>query len=74
MEKIGFIGGFEKTDLILYVAKLLVETGKKVLVIDTTITQRARYIVPCITPSVYYITEYEGVDVAIRIRKFRENF
>jgi len=65
VEKIGFIGGFEKTDLILCVAKILVETGKKVLVVDTTITQRARYIVPCITPSVYYVTEYEGIDVAI---------
>ena len=67
MRKVGFIGAFEKTDLILYVAKILVETGKKVLVVDTTITQRARYIVPYITPSIYYITEYEGIDVAVRI-------
>jgi len=64
MKKIGFIGGYEKTDLILYVARLLVEVGKSVLVVDTTINQRAKYIVPTITPSIYYITEYEKIDVA----------
>ena len=26
---------------------------------------RARYIVPCITPSQKYVTEYEGIDIAI---------
>ncbi|MCL2383637.1 MAG: hypothetical protein FWC79_05840 [Oscillospiraceae bacterium] len=67
MGKIGFVGGFDKTDLILYVAKILVEAEKKVLVVDTTITQRARYIVPHITPSVYYITDFLGIEVAVRI-------
>ena len=65
MKKIGFIGAFDKTDLILYVSKILVETGKTVLVIDTTMNQRARYIVPAISPSVCYVTEYEGIDVAV---------
>lgn len=65
MKKIGFIGAYDKTDLILYVAKVLVESNKKVLVVDTTITQKARYIVPCIAPSKYYITEYEKIDVAV---------
>jgi len=65
VKKVGFIGGFDKTDLIIYVAKMLSEVGKKVLVIDTTINQRARYIVPTITPSVYYITEFDRIDVAV---------
>lgn len=65
MKKVGFIGGFDKTDLIIYVAKMLNEVGKKVLVIDTTVNQRARYIVPTITPSIYYITEFDGIDVAV---------
>ena len=69
MNKIGFIGAFEKTDLITYVAKILVEVGKKVLIIDSTVTQRARYIIPSITPSKFYITEYEGIDIAVRISK-----
>lgn len=65
MKKVGFIGAFDKTDLILYVAKIFAESEKKVLIMDTTTMQRARYIVPCITPSKYYITEYEGIDVAV---------
>lgn len=65
MKKIGFIGAYDKTDLILYVAKAIAELDIKVLVIDTTITQKARYIVPCIAPSKYYITEHEKIDVAV---------
>lgn len=72
MKKIGFIGAYDKTDLILYIAKVIAETGKTVLVIDTTITQKARYIVPCIAPSKYYITEYEGVDVAVGFNSLEE--
>lgn len=65
MKKIGFIGAYDKTDLILYVAKAIAEMNKKVLVIDTTTLQKARYIVPCIAPSKCYITEYEKIDVAV---------
>lgn len=72
MKKIGFIGAYDKTDLILYVAKVLAEVNKKVLFVDTTITQKARYIVPCIAPSKYYITEYEGVDVAVGFNSIDE--
>ncbi|MBO5412772.1 MAG: hypothetical protein J6A29_00415 [Clostridia bacterium] len=72
MKKIGFIGAYDKTDLILYVAKVLVEANKKVIVVDTTITQKARYIVPCIAPSKYYITEYEGIDVAVGFNSLNE--
>lgn len=65
MKKIGFIGAYDKTDLILYVAKLLTELGKKILVIDATVLQKARYIVPAIAPSKCYVTEYENIDIAI---------
>ncbi len=65
MKKIGFIGAYDKTDLILYVAKALVECQKKVLVFDTTITQKTRYVVPSIAPSKCYVTEYENFDVAV---------
>ena len=69
MKKIGFIGAFEKTDLILYVARILVELRKKVLIIDSTILGRARYTVPSISPSKCYVTEFEGMDVAIGFNK-----
>ncbi|MGN1310244.1 MAG: hypothetical protein ACI4VP_00785 [Clostridia bacterium] len=72
MKKIGFIGAYDKTDLILYVAKVLTEMNNKVLVIDTTITQKARYIVPCIAPSKCYVTEYENFDVAVGFTNIEE--
>ena len=37
MEKIGFIGTFDKTDFLIYVSRILVEMGKKVLIIDSTV-------------------------------------
>lgn len=65
MEKVGFIGAFEKTDLITYIAKILTEVGKRVLFIDTTVLQKARYIVPTIAPTKFYVTEYEKIDIAV---------
>lgn len=65
MKKIGFIGAYDKTDLIIYISKLLVENDLKVLIIDSTTLQKTRYTVPCITPSKCYITTYEDIDIAI---------
>ena len=72
MKKVGFIGAYDKTDLILYVAKTLAELNKSVLFIDATILQKARYIVPCIAPSKYYVTEYEKIDVAVGFNNIDE--
>lgn len=72
MKKIGFIGAYDKTDLILYVAKTAAEANKKVLIVDATVLQKARYIVPCIAPSKYYITEYENFDVAVGFNNLDE--
>ena len=65
MNKIGFIGAYDKTDFILYIAKILTAMNKTVLVIDTTITQKAKYIVPVINPTKTYFTEFEKIDVAV---------
>ena len=51
MKKIGFIGAYDKTDLIIYIAKILTVLNQKVLVIDATINQKARYVVPVINPT-----------------------
>ena len=72
MKKVGFIGGYKKTDLLLYIAKMLTIAGKKVLVVDTTIEQRAKYIVPSIDPTFSYITNYENIDVAIGFKEIDE--
>ena len=65
MKKIGFIGAFDKIDLIIYAARILTELRKRVLVVDTTILQKAKYIVPAINPTKFYVTDYEGIDVAV---------
>lgn len=65
MKKIGFIGAYDKTDIILSVAKVLTMTNKKVLVLDNTMMQKCKYVVPVINPTKSYITTYENIDVAV---------
>lgn len=72
MKKIGFIGAYDKTDFVLYIAKILVETGKKVLLVDGTITQKAKYIIPTIKPSKTYVTEFEEIDIAVGFENFAD--
>lgn len=72
MKKIGLIGAYDKTDFILYVAKILSVLGKSVIVIDTTVTQKAKYVVPVINPTKAYLTEYETIDVAVGFNKMQE--
>ena len=65
MKKIGFIGMYDKTDLILNIAKILTTMNKKVIVVDSTLTQKAKYVVPVINPTITYITNFEDIDVAV---------
>ena len=65
MKKVGFVGTYDKIDMMLYTSKILTVLGKKVLVLDATKTQKAKYIVPSINPTISYITTFEGIDVAI---------
>lgn len=72
MKKIGFIGAYDKIDLIIYIAKILTTLKKKVLVVDGTINQKARYIVPAINPSLTYVTEFEEIDIAVGFKRLEE--
>lgn len=72
MRKIGFIGAYDKVDLIIYVAKILTVLGKRVLVIDSTCNQKARYVIPVINPTKMYITEYEEIDIAVGFSNMEE--
>ena len=65
MKKIGFIGAYDKIDVILCIAKVLTMARKKVLIIDNTITQKCKYIVPVINPTKSYVTTNEDIDVAV---------
>jgi len=72
MKNICFIGAFDKLDLILYVSKIIKGIGKKVLIIDATRLQKARYIVPTINPTKSYITRFEDTDIAIGFESYEE--
>ena len=65
MKKVGFIGMYDKTDLILNIAKILTTMKKRVIVVDSTLTQKAKYVVPVINPTITYITDFEDIDVAV---------
>ena len=67
MKKIGFIGAFDKSDLIIHIAKMLEMLNYNVLVVDTTLLEKTKYIVPSINPTKSYITNFENIDFAIRI-------
>ena len=57
MKTISFIGAYDKTDLLLYLAKIFTTMGKKVLIIDTTILQKAKY-------------SYEDIDIAVGLYNY----
>ena len=72
MKNIGFIGAFDKLDLLLYISKILNIMKKKVIIIDTTLEQKSKYIVPVINPTKSYITRFENIDIAIGFQNYQE--
>lgn len=72
MKKIGFIGVYDKTDMLLNIAKILTTMNNRVLIIDSTINQKAKYVVPAINPTVSYITSFEDIDVAIGFKNIED--
>ena len=67
MEQIGFLGAYDKKDLLINVATVLTNAGKSVLIVDATSVQRMRYVVPNISTnqSFAYVSEYAKIDVAL---------
>lgn len=70
MKKYAFIGTYDKTDMLIYIARILCLLGKKVLLVDTTVLKKSRYIVPTMFQDKQYITTYEEIDVAIGFDSF----
>ena len=65
MKKYVFIGTYDKTDMLIYISKMLTLLDKKVLLVDTTILKKTRYVVPTMIHENKYITNFEGIDIAI---------
>ena len=72
MEKINFIGAYDKTDSIMYIAKILTEMKKKVIIVDATITQKTKYIIPTIDSRSDYIANYANIDFAIGFTNYND--
>lgn len=65
MIQISFVGAYDKINLIMYISKILQTMKKRVLVIDATLEQKTKYIIPSIFPTKSYVTEFEGIDFAV---------
>ena len=72
MKNIGFIGAFDKLDLLLYTSKILTMLGKNVVIVDTTLEQKSKYVVPVISPTKSYITRFENMDIAVGFEDYQE--
>ncbi len=67
MEQIGFIGSLDKKDLLVNLGTILVNFGKRVLIIDATYMQRLRYMIPRVDSNnpMTFVGEYQGIDIAV---------
>ena len=72
MERINFIGAYDKTDSIMYIAKILTEMKKKVIIVDATITQKTKYVIPTIDNRSEYIANYANIDFAIGFTNYND--
>ena len=72
MKKIGFVGAFDKVNLVMYTAKVLQNMNYKILVIDGTMLQKTRYVVPTISHAKMYITEFEKIDFAVGFQSMEQ--
>ena len=72
MKTIGFIGAYDKTDSIMYIAKILTEMKKKVIIVDATITQKTKYVIPTIDNRSEYIANYANIDFAIGFTNYND--
>lgn len=74
MKKVGFIGAYDKANLIMCVAKILSMKNKRVLIIDMTAEQKLKYIVPTLEPTMTYITTWEEIDVAVGFKNMEQMY
>ena len=72
MKKVVFIGAFDKSNFIIYTAKLLEMSKYKILIVDATSSQKLKYIVPSINPTKAYITSFENMDFAVGFESWGE--
>ena len=75
MKCFGFIGKTNKLEILQYIAKIINAYGKKVIVIDATMAQKARYTVPTIVGTEaqsQYVVQYDNIDIAVGFNNILE--
>lgn len=72
MKKIGFMGAYDKSNFMIYTAKILRLLDYKVLVVDASSVQKIKYIIPAINPTKSYITAFEDIDFAVGFEEWAE--
>lgn len=68
MKCIGFVGSIDKTELVMYIAKVLAALDKKTIYIDATTRQKTRYTIPTIGDTAeqnQYVVQHDGVEFAV---------
>ena len=67
MKSIGFISQMDDDGIVLCIARLVAQFGKKVVVVDATRQQRTRYTVEGITSRTVeqYVNKHDCVDIAV---------
>lgn len=71
MKRFLFIGACEKTDLMLYISKVLTAANLKVLLVDATLAGKYRYSISLIDENAV-LTEFDGIDVAVGFKTFND--
>ena len=56
----------------MYIAKILTEMKKKVIIVDATITQKTKYVIPTIDNRSEYIANYANIDFAIGFTNYND--
>ena len=74
MEQVSFLGSLDKKDLILTIANVFTSLDYKVLLVDATLMQRLKYIVPYVgeKKTITYVAEYQGIDVALGFMRLED--
>lgn len=68
MKCIGFVGNVDKTELVMYIAKILASLDKKTIYIDATTAQKTRYTIPTLgeaSEQNQYVIQHDGVEFAV---------
>lgn len=68
MKCIQMLGTIDKSDLILYISKVLAEVGKKVLLVDGTLDKKLQYSIHI--EGEQKITEFEGFDISLSFTSY----